>query len=306
MRDTFVARLSSMAERDPRIMLLTGDLGFGVLDSYARRFPKQYLNVGVAEQNMTGLATGLALEGHIVFTYSIGNFPTLRTLEQIRNGPCYHNLNVNVVSVGAGFSYGQLGFSHHATEDIAIMRSLPNSTVLVPGDLWEASEATEALAQRSGLGYLRIDKSHALTNKRAGEEFTVGKARRLREGNSICFVTCGGILAEVLKAADLLAQRGIQARVLSMHSVTALDQQELNSAVKETAAIFTVEEHTVHGGLGGAVAETLLESGNTPETFYRFAMRDGLCSVVGEQSYLRALCGLDCESLVAKVSSLLG
>ena len=141
MRDAFVERLSELAAEDPRICLITGDLGFGVLDDFARHFPDQYINAGVAEQNMTAIAAGMALEGHVVFTYSIGNFPTLRCLEQIRNDVCYHNANVTIVAIGGGFSYGVLGMSHHATEDIAIMRALPEMTVVVtsnspPSGLW--------------------------------------------------------------------------------------------------------------------------------------------------------------------------
>ena len=133
MRDAFVAELIAIARSDSRVMLLTGDLGFGVLTPFADAFPRQFVNVGVAEQNLTGLATGLALSGHVVFTYSIGNFPTLRCLEQIRNDVCYHDANVKVVAIGGGFSYGALGVSHHATEDLAIMRALPAMTDLLPG-----------------------------------------------------------------------------------------------------------------------------------------------------------------------------
>src|SRR3954463_8773160 len=182
MRDHFVKRLSQLAAADPRIVLLTADLGFGVLTDFAAKFPKQFLNVGVAEQNMTGVATGLALEGRIVFTYSIGNFPTLRCLEQIRNDAAYHDANVNVVSVGGGFSYGALGMSHHAMEDLSIMRAIPGITVVAPGDDWETAESVTALAQAPGTTYLRLDKSTAGRTQRDGEIFQIGRARRLKEG----------------------------------------------------------------------------------------------------------------------------
>ena len=142
MRDAFIESLSKIAENDKDIFLITGDLGFGVLDNFSEKFPSQFLNVGVAEQNMTGIAVGLALSGYKVFTYSIANFTTLRCLEQIRNDACYHNANVNVVSIGGGFGYGALGMSHHATEDLSIMRSLPNIEVIAPGDDFETTEAT--------------------------------------------------------------------------------------------------------------------------------------------------------------------
>ena len=159
MRDHFVKRLCELAESDRRITLITGDLGFGVLNEFRQRFPRQFINAGIAEQNMTGLATGMALEGRIVFTYSIGNFSTLRCLEQIRNDACYHEANVKIVSVGGGFSYGALGISHHATEDLAIMRSLPGLTVVSPCGLWEAVQAAEAVTRTPGVCYVRIDKS---------------------------------------------------------------------------------------------------------------------------------------------------
>ena len=159
MRDTFIAQLKQRAIEDPRIMLITGDLGFGVFDQYRKNCPNQFLNVGVAEQNMTMVATGMAMEGHVVFTYSIGNFSTLRCLEQIRNDACYHNADVKVVSIGGGFSYGALGISHHATEDLAIMRALPNMTVVSPCGLWETKMATDAIIDTQGTFFLRLDKS---------------------------------------------------------------------------------------------------------------------------------------------------
>src|SRR3954463_955369 len=157
MRDHFVKRLSQLAAADPRIVLLTADLGFGVLNNFAQKYPKQFLNAGVAEQNMTGLATGLALEGRIVFTYSIGNFPTLRCLAQIRNDAAYHEANVKVVAIGGGFSYGALGMSHHATEDLAILRAI-GIPVVAPGCDWEAAEALNALVEKKGTCYLRLDR----------------------------------------------------------------------------------------------------------------------------------------------------
>jgi transketolase len=293
MRDSFINGLETLASEDPRVFLVTGDLGFGVLDRFAARFPRQFLNAGVAEQNMTGVATGLALEGRIVFTYSIANFPTLRPLEQIRNDAAYHDANVNVVAVGGGFSYGALGISHHATEDLAILRALPGLTVVAPGDDWEAREAVAALATTPGTTYLRLDKSTAGWTQREGERFSLGKARRLREGSACTLVATGGILGAVLTASDLLREEGLACRVLSMHTVKPLDEDALVSAAQETGGILSIEEHSVVGGLGGAIAETLLERGELPRAFYRLGLRAGFSSIVGSQSYLRASYGLD-------------
>jgi transketolase len=282
-------------------MLLTADLGFGVLTEFARRFPDQFLNVGVAEQNMTGLAAGLAHEGRLVFTYSLGSFPTVRCLEQIRNDVCYHEANVKIVTVGGGMSYGAVGPTHHATEDLAILRSLPNMTVVAPGDLWEAAEATDALAGQPGPAYLRLDKSAAPQTARPGEEFRLGSARVVREGENMTLVATGGILGEALEAAERLAADGVECRVLSMHTVKPLDVEALRRAARETGGVVTVEEHTVEGGLGGAVAEGLLEAGDVPKVFHRIGLRGGFSSVVGSQQYLRKVYGLDAGAIVRAV-----
>ncbi|MEO8563644.1 MAG: transketolase C-terminal domain-containing protein [bacterium] len=306
MRDTFIASLSELAARDPRIFLITGDLGFSVLDAFARDRPGQFLNAGVAEQNMTGLATGLALDGRIVFTYSIANFPTLRPLEQIRNDAAYHDANVNVVAVGGGFSYGQLGISHHATEDLAIFRALPGLTVVSPGDDWETHCAVAALAECPGTTYLRLDKSSAGRTERPGESFVLGKARTLREGSALTLVATGGILGVALEAADQLSTEGIACRVLSMHTIKPLDVDALIAAARETGGIISVEEHTVHGGLGGAIAESLLEAGVVPRAFYRIGLRAGFSSIVGSQDYLRTVYELDAPAICAAARRMVG
>jgi transketolase len=303
MRDTFVRALTELAAADPSIFLITGDLGFGVLTDFARAFPRQYLNIGVAEQNMTGVATGMALDGRTVFTYSIGNFPTLRCLEQIRNDACYHEANVKIVSVGCGMSYGPLGISHHATEDIAILRALPNITVVSPCDLWEAEQATRAVASHSGPALLRLDKSAAPESVRPGESFQLGKARTIREGRDVTLVAAGGILGEAMAAADLLRLQAIHCRILSMHTLKPLDIEALCAAATETDGIVTVEEHTVEGGLGGAVAENLLEAGVIPRFFLRVGLRGGFSSIVGSQQYLRKVYSLDAQSIARAVAA---
>ncbi len=304
MRDAFVQRLTQMAARDPRIMLITGDLGFGVLTEFSQRFPRQFLNAGVAEQNMTGLATGLAMEGHIVYTYSIANFVFMRCLEQIRNDAAYHDCNVNVVCVGGGFSYGALGISHHATEDLAIMRSVPGMTVVSPGDNWEAAQSTEALAETPGPSYLRLDKSTAGQTERPGEQFRLGAVRQLCDGDDLTIAVTGGVLEEALWAAEELRKEGIHCRVLSVHTIKPLDIAAFARAATETGGLITVEEHTVDGGLGGAIAERLMESGVFPRRFMRIGLREGFSSIVGSQKYLRSRYGMDGNAIVASARSL--
>lgn len=302
MRDTFVGVLTEMAPLHPELVLLTGDLGFGVLNRFSNEFPRQYLNVGVAEQNMSGLAAGLALEGHTVFTYSIGNFPTLRCLEQIRNDICYHSANVKIVCIGGGMSYGPVGFSHHATEDLAILRSLPGMMVLSPGDLWEAREATRFLLTHRGPAYLRLDKSSAPTTALPGEIFQPGEIRVVRKGCDVTLAATGGTLGEALRAAEELAAEGIQCRVLSVHTVKPLDVNTLISAATETEGIVSIEEHSLHGGLGSAIAEALMDSGAYPGFMARMGLRDTFSSVIGSQSYLRQVYSLDAAAIAKTVA----
>lgn len=302
MRDTFVGVLTEMAPAHPELLLLTGDLGFGVLNRYSKEFPRQYLNVGVAEQNMSGLAAGLALEGHCVFTYSIGGFPTLRCLEQIRNDICYHSANVKIVCIGGGMSYGSVGFSHHATEDLAILRSLPGMLVISPGDLWEAREATRFLLTHKGPAYLRLDKSTAPPTALPGETFQTGKIRVVRQGTDVTLAATGGILGEALLAAEQLAVQGIECRVLSVHTVKPLDVDTLVSAASETEGIVSMEEHALDGGLGGAIAEALMDAGAYPGFLVRMGLRDTFSAVIGCQSYLRQVYSLDAPAIVRTVT----
>lgn len=300
MRDAFVARLIRLAEADPRLFLITGDLGFGVLTKFEAARSAQFLNAGVAESNMTGLATGLALSGRVVFTYSIANFPTLRCLEQVRNDAAYHEANVKIVAIGGGFSYGALGMSHHATEDLAILRAIPGITVVAPGCLWEVEEAAAAIAATPGVCYLRLDKSDAGRTNRLGEAFVLGKIRTLREGTDVTLAATGGILSVALSAAESLAAAGIKARVLSVHTLRPFDAETVFRACRETGGLITIEEHVVDGGLGGLVAETCLEAGVVPQAFHRIGLRAGFSSIVGSQEYLRTRYGMDTEAVVAR------
>ena len=297
--------LLEIAQRDSRVLLVTGDLGFGVLTQFAHELPKQFINVGVAEQNLAGLATGLALSGHVVFTYSIANFPTLRCLEQLRNDACYHNAAVKVVAIGGGFSYGSLGISHHATEDLAILRALPNMTVLCPGDLDEASAATEAAYARPGTCYLRLDKSHAQKTMDADTQVVFGKLRRLRSGRDVVILGTGGVLEEALQAAELLQPFGIDCAVFSAHTIKPIDVDGITTLGRSAQLLVTLEEHTLDGGFGSAVAEVLSDAGVHPTAFRRFGLRDGFSSIVGSQAYLRQKYGLDAGALVRGIVEVL-
>lgn len=287
MRAAFIQTLMELAAGDKRIVLISGDLGFGVVEPFANRFPNQFLNVGVAEQNMTGIASGMALSGKIVFTYSIGNFPTLRCLEQVRNDVCYHGANVKIVSVGAGLAYGALGASHHATEDIAVMRALPNMVVLSPGDTIEAGMATRAAMAHDGPAYLRLARTNEPAVHTGTISFEIGKAIPVKEGNDITLIATGSMVHISAQAARILESKGVEARVLSMHTIRPLDEEAVYSAACETGAVVTIEEHSRIGGLGSAVAEVLAEYSGDAIPFRRVALPSEFVSLVGSQQYLR-------------------
>ena len=305
MRAAFIRTLIDLARADERIFLVVGDLGFRVVEPFADEFPKNFLNAGVAEQNMIGLAAGLALCGKIVFTYSIGNFPTLRCLEQIRNDICYHNANVKIVAVGGGLVYGALGATHHATEDLAIMRALPSVTVVAPGDPIEAALATRAIVKKPGPCYLRLAKTGEPIIHQTEPDFKLGKGIVVREGSDLTLISTGDMLYNTVKSAEQLAQEGIQARVLSMHTLKPLDIESVLAAARETGVIVTIEEHSVIGGLGGAVAEVLAEMSDAHIAFRRIALKEPFCSEVGNQKYLREANGLSVGGIVKFIHSLM-
>lgn len=287
-----------MAIGDDRIFLIVGDLGYGQVESFRGMFPSRFINAGVAEQNMTGLAAGLAMSGKVVFTYSIGNFSTMRCLEQIRNDVCYHNASVNIVSVGGGYAYGALGMSHHATEDLAIMRSLPNMRVVAPGDSWETEMATRAMVNEPGPHYLRLSKAPDWTSEQLNQQFTLGKAREIVRGTDVCLICTGSMLELSLDASKLLQPLGISARVISMHTVEPIDEAAVRKVAQECKVIVTVEEHSVQGGLGTSVSEVISELGPSDVFFKRIGLPPNYCSLCGSREFLLKSFGLTVERIV--------
>ena len=303
MRDAFINTLTQLAENDKDIVLLTGDLGFGVFEDFEKRFPGQYYNVGIAEQNMMGLATGLSLEGKKVVAYSIGNFASFRCLEQIRNDACYHNANITVVASGGGFSYGSLGMSHHTTEDLAILRSIPNIVVVAPCTKKEAEEATKQLVNSEGVGYLRLDKT-AAEEVYDDQPFTIGKSRLFRDGSDITFIATGGILEEAIMAADVLESLELDIKILSIHTVKPLDKEEILKSARETGGLVIIEEHNKDGGLGSAIAEVCIDHSILPKKFMRIGLDNTFSSIVGSQHYLRNQYKIDHNAIVSSVKKL--
>lgn len=304
MRTAFMSELTRLAEEDPRVVFVTGDLGFGVVEDFQRSFPDQFVNAGVAEQNMTGLAAGLASCGRIVFTYSIANFPTIRALEQVRNDVCYHDLDVKIVAIGGGTAYGSLGYSHHAIEDLAIMRALPNMKVVAPGDPVEVRAATRALAGMPGPAYLRLGRAGEPTVNAEDVHFEVGKAIRVRPGSDVTVISTGGMLTAALEAARLCAEADIDVRVLSMHTVKPLDVDAIAQAVRETRLIVSLEEHSLAGGLGGAIAEAMADN-NLVARLLRLGLPSEPTYVVGSNEYLLEHYGLTPEAIARRVGETL-
>ena len=272
MRDAFTRALMREAAKDDRLMLVTGDLGFGVLKPFWETYPEQFVNAGIAEQSMTGLAAGLAKTGRTVLTYSIGNFPTLRCLEQIRNDCAYHSLNVKVVCVGGGFVYGSLGMSHHATEDMAIMRALPGVTVFTPGDPAEVEAIVPVMLKTPGTCYLRLGR---------GGEPTLHE--------------------QPVSAGKKLAERGISAEVVSFPCLKPMDAEKIAELTRRFRHIVTVEEHSIVGGFGSAVCEAAAETGN-PCRIHRIGMEDVYSTIVGTQQYLRAQYQMDDEAIARRAA----
>ncbi|TMD36141.1 MAG: transketolase [Chloroflexi bacterium] len=305
MRTAFIQTLNELADRDPRVCLVVGDLGFSVIEEFAQKHPDQFVNAGVSEQNMIGLAAGMALTGKIVFTYSIGNFATLRCLEQIRNDVCYHRANVKVVAVGGGLAYGNLGVTHHASEDVAIMRALPNMVVVAPGDPVEARLATRAVVALDGPAYLRLGKAGEPVVHENEPPFELGRAITLRDGTDLTLIASGGMLATADKVARTLAAQNLGVRLVSMHTVKPIDREVVARAAVETAHVFTLEEHSIEGGLGGAVAEVMaeLDPGHAP--LKRIGLRPEFNKTVGDQNYLKSLHGLDEESVLKTIQQII-
>jgi transketolase len=304
MRDAFIRGLVAAAEKHPNLWLLCGDLGYSVLDDFKARFPERYVNVGVAEQNMAGIAAGIALSGGMVFCYSIGNFPTLRCIEQIRNDICYHGANVKIVAVGGGLAYGQQGYTHHAIEDLAVMASLPGMKVAAPGDPLEVEQILQTFLEDDGPCYLRLGK--------AGEPRIHAKPPRILKGHPVPVVagkdalllSTGGMLATARQAIDLLRDRGIMAGLASMPFLKPVDNPALLHVIGDIPLLCTLEEHGPYGGLRDAVARILIGETRLRPQLLPFHIREhSIKGMVGTQDQLRAAAGLDAAAIAAAIEN---
>ena len=305
MRDAFVRVLLEKMAANDRIVLITGDLGFGVLRPVRERFPDRILNAGIAEQGMIGMAAGLAATGRIVFAYSIGNFPTIRPLEQIRNDCAYAGANVKIVCVGGGFVYGSLGMSHHATEDMAVMRAIPGITCFTPGDPAEAAAVTRAAIATEGTCYLRLGRGNEpKVHEKEISGWKAPEALTLRKGEDIALLSAGGILTQTTEAAEILEKRGIRAEVVSFPCIKPMDTAAVARLTERFAAVITVEEHNITGGFGSAVCEIAAGLGNGCR-IRRIGLEDCFTTVVGDQQYLRETYGMDAKSIADRAEAMI-
>jgi transketolase len=300
MRRSFVDTLIDLAERDPRIVLLTGDLGFMVFEPFIERFPDRFFNMGVAEQNMIGVATGLAETGFVPFVYSIVTFASLRGYEFIRNGPVFHHLPVRIVGVGGGFEYGHAGPSHHGIEDVAVMRALLGLTVIAPADHAQAATAIRACWDLPGPVYLRLGKDdHKLVPGLDGR-FRLGRAEVVRGGADVAIVTMGAISTEAAAAADALSAGGVEATVLVVASVAPPPVDDLVDALRGFPIVATVESHSVIGGLGSLVSEVVAEHGLGCRVV-RCGVRVSSDGMGGGEAYLNDRHGLSAAGIAGRV-----
>lgn len=298
MRVAFVSAITKLAEADDRVLLLTGDLGYMALEPFIERFPKRFFNVGVAEQNMVGLATGLAESGFIPFVYSIVPFVTLRPYEFIRNGPVQHGLPVRFVGIGGGFEYATNGMSHYGLEDVGVMRMQPGLTVVAPADHEQAAAALLATHDLTGPVYYRLGKDDKTVVPGLHGRFELGRAQVLRKGTDLLIIAMGSIASEVLAAAQILEQHAVSAQVLLVSSFNPAPTQDLALALAGFRTAITVEAHYGLGGVGSLTCEVVAEHGLNTRVARRAigACHDG---VTGNQRFLYARHGLSADKVAA-------
>lgn len=291
MRTAFINTLIERARTDESIFLLTPDMGFSVFEKYIELFPDRFLNVGIAEQNAVGVAAGLALSGYKVYVYSIVPFVTMRCFEQVRVDVAYMNTNVKLVGVGGGYAYGPAGATHHAIEDIAIMRSLPNMTVCCPGDPLEAKQLIEQSLSQPGPMYIRLGKDHEPCIHNEGDLVKFGKASILKKGKDFALITTGNMLEQGKAWIDAWVSEGYNPEFISMHTVKPIDEASITAILKRGMSIVTLEEHTVIGGLGSAISEIVAAAGLKCKVV-KVGVPDVFSHYVGSQKKLREYYGL--------------
>ena len=301
--DVFAETLLTLAQENRDVLAVTSDSrGSGKLGPFGQALPDQIIEMGIAEQNLVGVAAGLASAGKIVYAVSPACFLTARALEQIKNDVAYSNNPVKLIGISAGVSYGALGSTHHSLHDLAALRAINNLDVVVPADNFETRQAIAAASKRTKPVYIRFGKAPLFDLPPT--PFEIGKSRKIRDGNDIAFIATGETVIHALLAAELLGARNVAARVISMHTIKPLDTDAVLAAAKQCRTIVTVEEHMVHGGLGEAVASLLLQAGVTPPKFKIVGIPDEH-TVTGSQADIFRHYGITMEGLAETAQALL-
>ena len=307
MRNAFADELTKLGNADKRVVMLSGDIGNRLFDKFKDANPDRFFNCGVAEQNMMGLAAGMAMSGMRPVAYTITPFITSRCLEQIRTDACYHELPVTIVAVGAGLAYAGLGPTHHACEDIALLRALPNMKVVCPADAWEVRGALRSALQQDSPVYIRMGKKgEPVIHKEVPADFALGRAITIEEGRDVCLLSTGNMLPEAIEAGHALKEKGITARVVSFHTVKPLDEACLGEAFAKFKLVATIEEHSLIGGFGSAVAEWVVDNTVRPQKFLRIGTPDKFFKKSGEQEFAREELGLTGHQIADRVQKALG
>jgi len=298
MRTSFVRTLTEIMREHEDVIVITADMGYSLFEDLQKEFPTRFINTGVTEQSSVGIAAGMAAMGYQVFFYAQAPFATMRCFEQVRLDVAYGRVNVNIIGSACGFVSSQLGISHHAIEDIALMRSIP-ITIFCPGDPWEAEVLTRAAFNINGPTYIRLGKGGSPTLHH--QPFRVGEAITLTDGKAMTIFATGTMLA----TAAQVAKHFSGARLVSMPTIQPLDIDTILRCARETPILFTIEEHNIIGGLGSAVAEVLSEHGDLSSPLHRFGVREVLADISGSPDFLRNIHGLSPEHIIQTITTLL-
>lgn len=305
MKNVLIETLLSFARKNPQLYVLTGDLGFPYFTHFAEVYPKQYLNTGIAEQNMISVAAGLALSGNKIFIYSIIPFITFRCLEQIRNDLCYHNLDVKLIGFGAGYSYATHGITHFGTEDVAMMRALPNMAVFSPANPTETKICLKDAYHYPGPAYIRLGKYHGQKIARPKQASVFAKGILIKNGVDIAIISNGAILTEAIQVAERLKAKKITVRLVSLPCLKPIDRNMILKSAKICKKIVTLEEHSLIGGLGSAVSEVLIDAQLMNIKMLRIGLSDHFAQTVGSRDYLLKQEKLSIDTIVQKIESIL-
>jgi len=306
MRNAFAQQITELAQRDERVVLLSGDIGNRLFDDLKARCPDRFLNCGVAEANMISMAAGMAMSGLRPVCYTITPFITYRCMEQIRVDICYHHVPVVIVGTGAGLSYASLGATHHSCEEMGMLRLLPGLAVVAPADAMEVRGALKAALNHPHPVYIRIGKKGEPVIHKTEPDFQIGKAIAVREGKDVCLLSAGNMLPPALETADLLAVQDVSAKVVSFHTIKPLDEDTLANAFAGFKLVVTIEEHSVLGGLGGSVAEWLADHSPARARLLRCGTADEFLHETAEQEEAREHYGLTAADMADRIRKTLG